>query len=125
MLSARLLLVCSLALTGCQHAAEEAKIIGTWQYNPRNGTIWRMTFSPDHKVVLSNPHDPSIDANLLDAKFDPVFVGTWRIDRDELVYTTQDPNGYTAKTTTRFKLTEFEQVPALGQGRDATLVRVR
>ena len=125
MLSARLLLVCSLALTACQHSAEEAKIIGTWQYNPRNGTIWRMTFSRDHKVVLSNPHDATVDANLLDAKFDPVFFGTWRIDRGELIYTTQDQNGYTAKTTTRFKLAEFEHVPPLGEDRDATLVRVK
>src|SRR5438270_13840658 len=98
MVSARLFLLCVLALAACGRSAEEAKVIGTWQYNPRNGTIWRMTFSPDHKVVLSNPHDPSVDANLLDAKFDPVFIGTWRIDGGELVYTSQDPNGYTAKT---------------------------
>src|SRR5713101_4501602 len=69
-----------LVLGACQRSADEAKVIGTWQCNPRNGKVWRYAFSSDHKAVLSLPHDESVDANLRDAQFDPVFSGTWRLD---------------------------------------------
>jgi len=124
MLSLRLLIITVLTLAACGHSAEETKIIGVWQCNPRNGRVWRMTFSSDHKIVLALPHDETVDANLREAKFDEAFSGTWRIERGELVYTVQDKDAYIPKTTTRMKLSEFEHASPFGTDREAYLERM-
>src|SRR5437667_11795265 len=102
MLSTRILFVIvMLALSASQRSAGEAKVIGTWQCNPRNGKIWRMTFTSDHKLVLAIPHDETVDANLRDAKFDFFISGTWRIDGDALFLHIQDKDTKTPTNTTR------------------------
>ena len=119
-----LFVIVMLALSASQRSAGEAKLIGTWQCNPRNGKIWRMTFTSDHKLVLALPHDETVDANLRDAKFDFFISGTWRIDGDDLVYTIQDKETQTPKTTTRMKLSEFEHAAPFGTDREAYLGRM-
>src|SRR5436190_19927664 len=101
MLSIRLVAMTALALAACGQSTDEAKIIGVWQCNPRNGKVWRMTFTQDHKIIMSLPHDETVDANLREAKFDEAFSGTWRIERDELIYTIEDKEHDIPKTTTR------------------------
>jgi hypothetical protein len=124
MLSPRLLVITALMLAGCNRSADEAKIIGVWQCNPRNGKVWRMTFTSDHKIVMSLPHDETVDANLRQTKFDEAFSGTCRIERDELVYTVQDKDAYVPKATTRMKLSEFEHASPFGTDREAYLERM-
>jgi hypothetical protein len=124
MLSIRLVAITALTLVACGQPAEEAKIIGVWQCNPRNGKVWRMTFTPDHKIVMSLPHDETVDANLREAKFDEAFSGIWRIERDELVYTIEDKEHDIPKTTTRMKLAEFKNAAAFGTDREAYLQRL-
>jgi hypothetical protein len=124
MLSLRFLAITTLILAACGHSADEAKIIGVWQCNPRNGNIWRMTFTSDHKLVLALPNDKTHDVNLRDAKFDFFLSGTWRIDGTDLVYTIEDPGSETPKTTTRMKLSEFEHAAPFGTDRDAYLQRM-
>ncbi len=119
-----LLVATVLVCTGCGRSADEAKVIGVWQCNPRNGTIWRMTFSADHRLTMAIPRDATVDANDRDAKFDKMFSGTWHIERDEVVYTVTDKNGSVPKTTTRMKLSEFERAPPLGVDREAYLERL-
>ncbi len=124
MLNPRLIAIIALTLAACGQSGEEAKIIGVWQCNPRNGKVWRITFTADHKIVMSLPHDETVDANLREAKFDKVFSGTWRIDRDELVYTIEDKEHKIPKATTRMKLAEFRNAAAFGTDREAYLERL-
>src|SRR4051812_7179939 len=112
MLSIRLLAITALTLVGCGQPAEEAQVIGVWQCNPRNGKVWRMTFTPDHKIVMSRAHDEPVAATLREAKFDEAFSGTWRIERDELVYTIEEKEHDIQKTATRMKLAEFKNAAA-------------
>src|SRR6266403_351613 len=108
MLSARIATIVLAATSfGCQRS-QDAQVIGTWQCNPRNGKIWRMTFTSDHKLVLALPLDETVDANQRDGKFKFFMAGTWRIDGDDLVYTIEDKEHDIPKTTTRMKLAEFK-----------------
>jgi hypothetical protein len=107
----------------CQRS-KDAQVVGTWQCNPRNGAIWRMTFTGDHKVVLALPADENVDANQRDAKFKFFTVGTWRIDGDDVVYTVEDKGHNIPKTTTRMKLADFKNAAAFGTNREAYLERL-
>src|SRR5437867_11331193 len=107
MLSIRLVAITALTLAACGQPAEEAKIIGVWQCNPRNGKVWRMTFTRDHKLVLALPADETLDVNQRNAKFRFLVAGTWRIEGDDVVYTVEDKEHDIPKTTTRMKLADF------------------
>jgi hypothetical protein len=113
-----------LAFVACQHSANDANLIGTWQCNPRNGKIWRMTLRSDHKLVLALPRDDTVDVNSRDAKFDFFISGTWHIDGKDLVYTVEDKQTQIPQTTTRMKLSDFEHAAPFGTDRDAYLQRL-
>lgn len=81
-------------------------VIGRWQCNPRTGAVWRYTFYRNHTVTLSLPHDDTVDANQRNAKFDVSLTGTWHIEGDDLVYTTEE-KGPVPERTMRIRLSEF------------------
>ena len=116
-------LVFAISSLGCQRS-QDSQVIGTWQCNPRNGKIWRMTFTSDHKLVLALPADETVDANQRDANFNFSMAGTWRIDGDDLIYTIEDKEHDIPKTTTRMKLAEFRHAAAFGTDREAYLERM-
>src|SRR6266513_1225154 len=102
---------------GCQRS-QDAEVIGTWQCNPRNGAIWRMTFTRDHNLVLALPADETLDVNQRNAKFRFFVAGTWRIEGDDVVYTVEDKEHGIPKTTTRMKLADFKRAKAFGTDRE-------
>src|ERR1700737_1002064 len=88
MLSARTWLFCAVCglIVACHSLSQnETKIIGTWQYATMNA-VGRMTFDRNHKVIVSFPHDDTVDAHFADAKFDPAASGMWRLEGNDLVY---------------------------------------
>jgi hypothetical protein len=97
----------ALLLAACPRSSAEAEVIGTWQYDPKNGAVWRYTFAPDHTVVLSIPHDDYVDVNLANAKFDPMTSGTWRLDGKDVVYTMKSEHEKNGQVTATIKKTEF------------------
>jgi hypothetical protein len=125
MVSARLVFAFMLAFSACQRSSNEAKVIGTWQCNPRNGQIWRITFASDHTVILSLPQDDAVDANLRDTKFERVFSGTWRLDGNEVAYTVEDKKLHIPKTTMKMRLSDFERAKPFGTDPDAYLERLQ
>ena len=114
MLLPRLLVLTFAMLSACSRSADEAKVIGVWQCNPQNGTIWRMTFAPDHTLALALPHDQTVDSNRRDAKFDFFMSGTWYLDGSDLVYTIEQKEGEVLKAVTRISLSKFENTPPFG-----------
>jgi|SRR5882724_4980109 len=124
MLIARIaFLLLAASSSACQHSVD-AEVVGTWQCNPRNGAIWRMTFTADHKVILALPADGTVDANRRDAKFKFFMAGTWHIDGEDLVYTMEDKEREIPKTTTRMKLVDFKHAVPFGTDREAYLERM-
>jgi hypothetical protein len=112
-------------LTSCHPSkplsSDEALVVGRWQCNPRNGAVWRITFSRDHTAVFSLPHDDSVDANKRDAKFDRSFKATWWIDGDQLVYADADQP---TKEKAKIKLSEFKTATPFGSDPNAYLERM-
>jgi hypothetical protein len=125
MLNARLLFALLLMFASCQRSSNEAKVIGTWQCNPLNGKVWRMTFASDHTVILALPRDESVDASMRTARFDEAFSGAWRLDGNEVVYTVEDKETHIPKTTTRMKVSDFEHAKPFGVDPNAYLERLK
>src|SRR4051794_13354242 len=114
MLTARIAFIfLAISSFACQRS-EDAQVVGTWQCNPRNGAIWRMTFTADHKLILGLPVDDMVDANRRDAKFKFLMAGTWHIDGEDVVYTMEDKERNIPKTTTRMKLADFKHAVPFG-----------
>ena len=63
MLSIRLVAITALTLAACGQPAEEAKIIGVWQCNPRNGKVWRM--GANEATVFETDKDVEIEGKTL------------------------------------------------------------
>jgi hypothetical protein len=124
MLTARIASILFAASSLACQRSEDAQVVGTWQCNPRNGAIWRMTFTADHKLILALPAEDTVDANRRDAKFKFFMTGTWHIDGEDVVYTMEDKDHNIPKTTTRMKLAEFKHAVPFGTDREAYLERM-
>jgi hypothetical protein len=109
MVNARTLLGIAIltGLVACQRSPNDAKIIGTWQYNTRNGRLWRYTFASDHTFVLYIDQDDADGKET--AAFRRFSAGTWRFDGDVLMDTIEDRGAGIPRTTTRTRILEFRK----------------
>ena len=95
------------AFVACQRSQNDSKIIGTWQYNTRNGALWRYAFAPDHTFVLYIDQDDAEGKET--GAFRRFCSGTWRFDGDVLIDTIEDRTAGIPRTTTRTKILEFRK----------------
>jgi hypothetical protein len=114
-----------LIVVGCHRTGDDATVIGTWQCIPRPGECWRYTFAGDHTFVISLPYDEAEDVTLRDARFYPLASGTWYVEGNEVVYTTQKLKDTEIRhETTRMKLSDFQNAKPFGTDHKAYLERM-